>query len=70
MKWKTACAADAPGKNIFLRIDMEEYAYKDLTLDTFRRTVEDNPSMVRGPGGGLRLGVVYYRDKEVQAMAA
>ena len=60
-------AAHAPGKNIFLRIDMEEYAFKDLTLDIFRQTVENNlfpcsrprrrPSPGRGhPGLFARFG--------------
>lgn len=51
-------AAKAPKRNIFLRIDMEEYAYKDLTLQLFRETVENNPAIVRGASGELRLGVV------------
>ncbi len=58
-------ASQAPDRNIFLRIDMEEYAYKDLTLRLFRETVEKNPSTVYDAKGGLRLGVViqaYLRD--------
>lgn len=57
--------SQAPEKNIFLRIDMEEYAYKDLTLQLFRETVEKNPSTVYDAKGNLRLGVViqaYLRD--------
>ena len=49
----------------FIRIDMEEYAYKDLTLDLFRRLVEMEPTLVRDPQGRLRLGLVsqaYLRD--------
>jgi len=58
-------AARAPEKNIFLRIDMEEYAYKDLTLRLFRQIVEDEPALVTDAEGRLRLGVVvqtYLRD--------
>jgi hypothetical protein len=58
-------AATAPERRIFLRIDMEEYAYKDLTLLLFREVVEENPGIVLGNDGRLRLGVViqaYLRD--------
>ncbi len=60
-------------RSIFLRIDMEEYAYKDLTLRIFRETVENNPSTVYGASGELRLGVViqaYLRDsaRDVQIL--
>lgn len=58
-------AAQATDKNIFLRIDMEEYAYKDLTLRLFREIVENNPSIVCSADGSLCLGVViqaYLRD--------
>ena len=58
-------AAQAPDKNIFVRIDMEEYAYKDLTLNLFRETVEKHPDISVAGDGNLRLGVViqaYLRD--------
>ena len=49
----------------FLRIDMEEYAYKHLTLELFRRLVEEEPALVHDPQGHPRLGIVsqaYLRD--------
>ena len=58
-------AAQAPEKDIFLRIDMEEYAYKDLTLRIFREIVENNQDIACNASGSLRLGVViqaYLRD--------
>ncbi len=57
--------ADAPDRTVFLRIDMEEYCYKDMTLRLFRKIVEEYPSIVVGVNGDLRLGVViqaYLRD--------
>ena len=45
-------------RRIFIRIDMEEYAYKELTLRLFREMVEENKDLAvddRGPsayGGG------------------
>ena len=51
-------ASQAPDRNIFVRIDMEEYAYKDLTLGLFRRVVEHNPAVTVDASGRLRLGVV------------
>lgn len=67
-------AARAPERNIFLRIDMEEYAYKDLTLGLFRQIVDDQPALVRDAAGRLRLGVVvqaYLRDaaRDVRMLA-
>jgi RHH-type proline utilization regulon transcriptional repressor/proline dehydrogenase/delta 1-pyrroline-5-carboxylate dehydrogenase len=67
-------AAQAPDRSIFLRIDMEEYAYKDLTLRLFREIVESNPSTAFDASGKLRLGVViqaYLRDsaRDVQMLA-
>lgn len=53
-----ALAAHAPDKDIFLRLDMEEYCYKDLTLKIFREIVENAPSLAVGPKGNLRIGVV------------
>ena len=60
-----ALAAQAPDKAIFLRIDMEEYCYKDLTLQLFREIVESAPALALDPKGNLRMGVViqaYLRD--------
>ncbi|WP_320172290.1 proline dehydrogenase family protein [Maridesulfovibrio sp.] len=59
---KTAAGTE---KRIFIRIDMEEYAFKDLTLALFKEAVEENPSLIRNRDGSLRLGVViqaYLRD--------
>ena len=53
-----ALAAQAPDKAIFLRLDMEEFCYKDLTLQLFREVVESTPSLAIGPRGDLRIGVV------------
>ncbi|MEF2231597.1 MAG: proline dehydrogenase family protein [Pseudodesulfovibrio sp.] len=53
-----APAAQAPDKAIFLRLDMEEYCYKNLTLQLFREIVENAPSLAIGPKGNLRIGVV------------
>ncbi len=58
-------AAQAPDKAIFLRLDMEEYCYKNLTLQLFREIVENTPSLAIGPKGNLRIGIViqaYLRD--------
>lgn len=58
-------AAEAPDKTIFIRIDMEEYCYKDLTLQLFRKIIENNPSIAIDPKGASRLGLViqaYLRD--------
>jgi RHH-type proline utilization regulon transcriptional repressor/proline dehydrogenase/delta 1-pyrroline-5-carboxylate dehydrogenase len=60
-----AAANEAKDKKVFVRIDMEEYAYKDATLAIFKEVVEDNPAIVRNADGSLRLGVViqaYLRD--------
>ena len=60
-----ALAAQAPDKAIFLRLDMEEYRYKALTLQLFREIVESIPSLAIDPRGNLRIGVViqaYLRD--------
>lgn len=57
--------ANAPDRKVFLRIDMEEYCYKDMTLRLFREIVEGFPSIVVDGNGDLRLGVViqaYLRD--------
>lgn len=69
-----AGAASVPA-GVFVRMDMEEYRYKDLTLATFRALVEESPDLTRNPSGELRLGVVlqaYLRDtaRDVAALAA
>jgi len=68
-------AAAAPDKKVFIRIDMEEYAYKDMTLALFRQVVEQNRALALDGQGDLRLGVViqaYLRDAapDVAALAA
>ncbi|MEW5734480.1 MAG: proline dehydrogenase family protein [Thermodesulfobacteriota bacterium] len=69
-----SAAAAAPDKRIFFRLDMEEYAYKDLTLSLFRQAVEADPDLALAPDGSLRLGVViqaYLRDsaKDLEGLA-
>jgi len=52
-------------RRVFIRIDMEEYLYKDLTLKLFREIVEQNRHIALDDKGRLRLGVViqaYLRD--------
>lgn len=54
-----------PEKQVFIRVDMEEYAYKDLTLQLFKEVVEENASIAKDSKANLRLGVViqaYLRD--------
>ena len=58
-------AAKVQDKRVFIRIDMEEYLYKALTLKLFREIVEQNKSLAVDDNGRLRLGVViqaYLRD--------
>jgi RHH-type proline utilization regulon transcriptional repressor/proline dehydrogenase/delta 1-pyrroline-5-carboxylate dehydrogenase len=58
-------ASEVKGKKVFIRIDMEEYAYKRATLALFKEVVEANPAIVKSADGSLRLGVViqaYLRD--------
>ena len=58
-------ASEAKEKRVFVRIDMEEYAYKNATLAIFKEVVEQNPTIVKNADGTLRLGVVvqaYLRD--------
>ena len=64
-----------PPRRLLLRLDMEEYAYKDMTLELFRTVVEEHPDLVRNADGTLRLGVViqaYLRDsvRDVRELAA
>lgn len=50
---------------VFIRIDMEEYAYKDLTLALFRALIETSPELALDATGQPRIGVViqaYLRD--------
>ncbi|OQY12174.1 MAG: hypothetical protein B6I31_03630 [Desulfobacteraceae bacterium 4572_19] len=63
-----------PKRKIFIRIDMEEYEFKDMTLKLFKEVVEENPTIVRNADNSLRLGVViqaYLRDsaKDVVELA-
>ncbi len=58
-------ASEVKGKRVFIRIDMEEYAYKNATLAIFRDVVEAHPEIVPNDDGTLRLGIViqaYLRD--------
>lgn len=64
-----------PPRRLLLRLDMEEYVYKDMTLELFRTMIEENPDLVRNADGSLRLGVViqaYLRDsaRDVRELAA
>jgi hypothetical protein len=43
---------------VFIRLDMEEYAYKDLTLALFRELVETSPELALDAAGQARIGVV------------
>jgi hypothetical protein len=50
---------------VFIRIDMEEYAYKDLTLAVFRELIETSPELALDATGQARIGIViqaYLRD--------
>jgi RHH-type proline utilization regulon transcriptional repressor/proline dehydrogenase/delta 1-pyrroline-5-carboxylate dehydrogenase len=67
---------DSAGLNptVFIRIDMEEFAYKDLTLGLFRELVEVAPLATRDAEGQLRVGIViqaYLRESasDVAALA-
>lgn len=61
-------AADSvKGKKVFIRIDMEEYAYRDITVDIFKEVIEENPDLAIDKEGDLRLGLViqgYLRDSK------
>ena len=53
---------------------MEEYVYKNLTLQLFRETVEENRTATQGASGCLRLGVViqaYLKDsaQDIKALS-
>ena len=58
-------ASKVQDRRVFIRIDMEEYLYKELTLKLFREIVEQNRILAVDDNGRLRLGVViqaYLRD--------
>ena len=58
-------ASKVRARRTFIRIDMEEYVYKELTLKLFREIVEQNENLAVDDRGRLRLGVViqaYLRD--------
>jgi hypothetical protein len=58
-------------KKVFIRIDMEEYTFKDMTLDIFRDVVEENQTLIRNTDGSLRLGIViqaYLRDSAMDVV--
>lgn len=58
-------ASEPPAKHIHVRIDMEEYIYKDLTIAMFKRAVEKNLAHFRNSDGSYRMGLViqaYLRD--------
>lgn len=65
LRYLLAVAHDTCPAGFFMRIDMEEYAYKDLTLGLFLELVTDTPELTRDGRGGLHLGIVtqaYLRD--------
>lgn len=58
-------SADGAPAAVFIRVDMEEYAYKDLTLALFRELIETAPELAMDATGQSRIGVViqaYLRD--------
>ena len=58
-------AAEPPAKHVHVRIDMEEYIYKDLTIAMFKKAVEQNLGQYRNVDGSYRMGLViqaYLRD--------
>lgn len=57
--------ADGALPAVFIRLDMEEYAYKPLTLGLFRELIETSPEVALDATGQPRIGVViqaYLRD--------
>jgi hypothetical protein len=63
-----------PPAPIFIRIDMEEFAYKDLTLALWRELIERSPELALDASGQPRIGVViqaYLRDsaRDLAALA-
>lgn len=74
LRWLLQQADAALPHGVFIRIDMEEYAYKDLTIAVFRELVESEPELSRDLNGRLRLGIVtqaYLRDaaRDLAALA-
>jgi hypothetical protein len=60
-----ATGKDVCPAGLFVRIDMEEHVYKELSLSVFRDLVEREPKLVRDADGQLRIGIVtqaYLRD--------
>jgi len=58
-------ARSIEGKKIFVRIDMEEYALRDITVAIFKEVIDENPGLAIDKEGNLRLGIViqgYLRD--------
>jgi glucosamine-6-phosphate isomerase len=58
-------AKEVRGKKVFIRIDMEEYEFRDKTVEIFKQVIDENPELVVGADGELRLGIViqaYLRD--------
>ena len=58
-------AAEPPAKHVHVRIDMEEYVYKNLTIAMFKKAVEQNLDQYRNGDGSYRMGLViqaYLRD--------
>ncbi|WP_027185456.1 proline dehydrogenase family protein [Desulfovibrio inopinatus] len=51
-------AADVPNRRVLIRVDMEEYVYKNLTLDLVRQVIDEHRDLVRDVSGNVRLGVV------------
>ncbi|NCA71757.1 MAG: hypothetical protein EOM91_17100 [Sphingobacteriia bacterium] len=75
LRWLLRQADLSLPNGVFIRIDMEEYAYKDLTIALFRELVESEPELTRDKDGRLRLGIVtqaYLRDAahDMAAIAA
>jgi len=55
------------GKKVFIRIDMEEYAIRDITVGIFKEVIEENLNLAIDRAGDLRLGLViqgYLRDSK------
>lgn len=60
-------ASSIKGKRVFIRIDMEEYALRDITVDIFKEVIEENSDLAIDREGNLKLGLViqgYLRDSE------
>jgi hypothetical protein len=60
-----SAASSIEGKKVFIRIDMEEYALRDITVAIFKEVIEENLDLAIDKEGNLRLGLViqgYLRD--------